>query len=167
VTDILARAQSASRTRAPFAMFDTSIQGVFYQTLVYLMYEGGPDAKLSAAAGFMVDMAWVKVHYFSDFIQQIHEIVNDPSVSITISDEKGRVVAAVGPPIGGGPTHVRTFQLVFADPALVADLARTERAPSWTARVGVAREGALAAASRGATRTLVLAGLASSRPSSA
>jgi signal transduction histidine kinase len=162
VAGILARAQSESRTHAPFTMFDASIDGVPYQTLLYLMYEGSrPDARLSAAAGFMVDMAWVKAHYFSDFIRQIHEIVNDPSLSIAISDEHGRTVSSVGPPLAGGPAHSRSFPLVFADPALVSDSdsLRAGNAPLWTARVGVAREEMLAAESRGSARTLALAGL--------
>ncbi|HEX4346493.1 MAG TPA: HAMP domain-containing sensor histidine kinase, partial [Vicinamibacterales bacterium] len=160
VSGILERAQQASRTHAPFALFETSIGGHPYQTLVYLTYEGSrPDAKLSAVAGFLVDMARVKAQYFSEFIQQVHDIVNDPSVNITISDERNHVVAAVGPESKGEAAHVRRFPLVFADPALLADLPRTDDVPSWTAQVAVTRTGALAAESRGAARTLALAGL--------
>ena len=160
VTGILERAQLASSTHAPFALFETAIDGVPYQTLLYLMYDGSrPDAKLSAVAGFLVDMARVKAQYFSDFIHQIHDIVNDPSVNITISDERDRVVASVGPDSGGAPAHVRRFPLVFADAALLTDLPHAVDLPTWTARVAVTRTGALAAESRGAARTLALAGL--------
>ena len=160
VSGILQRAQLASSTHAPFALFETAIDGVPYQTLLYLTYDGSrPDAKLAAVAGFLVDMARVKAEYFSDFIHQIHDIVNDPSVNITISDEHDRVVASVGPDSQGAPAYVRRFPLVFADAALLADLPHTADAPSWTARVAVTRTGALAAESRGAARTLALAGL--------
>jgi signal transduction histidine kinase len=159
VAGVLARAQSESRAHAPFAVFETQIDGVPYQALLYLMYDGSrPEAKLSAVAGFLVDMDWVKTNYFSDFIRQIHEIVNDPSLSITISDDQGRQVATVGPQPAASASHVRRFPVVFADPALVSDLAHTDEVPQWTARVGVAGEATLAAASRGTSRTIALAG---------
>jgi signal transduction histidine kinase len=160
VAGILTHARSASHTHAPFAIFETSIEGVPYQTLLYLMYDGSrPEARLSAVAGFMVDMAWVKTKYFSDFINQIHDIVNDPSLSITISDTQGRLVAAAGPLSDAPAPHVRQFPGVFADLALVEGLTHGEEVPLWTARVGVAGEAALAAANRGTSRTLAVAGL--------
>ena len=155
------RPVGVAHARTPFAIFETSIEGVPYQTLLYLMYDGSrPEARLSAVAGFMVDMAWVKTKYFSDFINQIHDIVNDPSLSITISDTQGRLVAAAGPLSDAPAPHVRQFPVVFADPALVEGLTHSDEVPPlWTARVGVAGEAALAAANRGTSRTLAVAGL--------
>ena len=59
VAGVLARAQSESRAHASFAVFETRIDGVPYQALLYLMYDGSrPEARLSAVAGFLVAMAW-------------------------------------------------------------------------------------------------------------
>ena len=155
---LVARAQAAGGTHAPFALFETAIEGIPYQAILYLTYDGThPNARLSAVAGYLVDMTRVKAEYFSDFVRQIHDIVSDPALGITISDEHGHVVAAVGPDTAG-PAHVRRFPLVFGDPALLADVAQPSAVPTWSARVAVAREGPIEAASQSAIRTLTLAG---------
>jgi len=155
---LLARAQSARRSR--FAIFETSVDGVRYQALAHLMYDGADaDARLSSVVGYTVNLAWVQAHYFIDFIRQIQGIIGDPSLSIEIVDSDAHVVAAVGPPVSGASAHARSFPLVFADQALLSDLAQRQRPADWTARVGVANEASRAAASRGAARTLALLGL--------
>jgi signal transduction histidine kinase len=156
------RSQSATASR--FAISQVSVGGVAYQALAHLMYEGpGATPRLSAAVGFMVDVNWVKAHYFSDVIRQIQRIIGDPTLSIEILDGDGQRVAAVGPPASGEPKHVRSFPLVFADAALLADVPSSRSLPLstalWTARVGVANEASLAAAGRGTARTLTLLGL--------
>jgi signal transduction histidine kinase len=157
-TILLARAQSVRGSR--FALFETSVNGVRYQSVAHLMYDGsGPGASLVSMVGFMVNLGWVQAHYFADFIRQIQEIIGDPTLSIEILNSDGHPVADVGPPMLTVPKHIRTFPLVFADQALFSDLPQRQRASDWTARVGVASEASLAAASRGAARTLTLLGL--------
>lgn len=153
----LARAQAARRSR--FAMFDITIDRIQYQAVAHLMYDGaGPRAKLLAVAGFLVSMDWVRTHYFKDFLEQIQGIIGDTSLSIEILDARQQRVAAVGPPADLMPAHARTFPLLFADPALLADLPKRQ-ASEWTARVGVASEASRLAASRSASRTMMLLGL--------
>jgi signal transduction histidine kinase len=123
------------------------------------MYDGaGPDAKLLAVAGFLVSMNWVRHHYFQDFVQQLQGIIGDTSLSIEILDGQNQQVAAVGPPAVGVTAHERRFPLLFADPALLA-VAQRRQASEWTTRFGVASEASRLAASRSASRTLVLLGL--------
>jgi len=98
-------------------------------------------------------------HYFGDFIRQVQGIIGDPTLSIEIRDAESRPIAVVGPPSTGSLQHTRAFGFAFADQALVAELPRRDRPVPWTARVGVGNEASLAAASQGATRTLVLLGL--------
>ena len=155
----LFRARSYAARRSQIVMFDSSVDGIGYQTIAHLMYDGGePDARLSSIVGYTVNLPWVRAHYFSDFISQIQNIIGDSSLGFDIVDSDGHVVAAVGPPIGGSQPHARSFPFVFADPALVSDLSPRRPNLEWTARVGVAREASRVAANRGAARTLALLG---------
>lgn len=160
LSGIVARARAEAADGLRFGLDNVEIGGVRYQTVSQLLYEGeGSQTRLSAAVGFMVDLDWVQQHYFGDFIRQIQGIIGDPTLSIEIRDNAGQPVAAVGSTSQGTLQHSRTFAFAFADQALVAQLPRRDRPHPWTARVGVGNEASLAAASQGATRTLVLLGL--------
>lgn len=158
--DLVARARGESANGLRFALAEVEVGGVRYQTVAQLMYEGeGSQARLSAVVGFLVDLAWVREHYFDDFIRQIQGIIGDPTLSIEIRSAEDAVIAIVGPPASGGPQHRRSFGFAFADQALLAELPRSRRPQPWTARVSVGNEANLVAATQGATRTLLLLGL--------
>lgn len=153
-----ARAEAASGLR--FDLREMTIAGTRYQAVSQLMYEGaGNQTRLAAIVGFLVDVDWVRQHYFGDFIRQIQGIIGDPSLSLEVRDADEAVVAAVGPPTGDAFQHARAFGFAFADQALLAELPRGARPRPWTARVSVSNEASLDAASQGAARTLVLLAL--------
>jgi signal transduction histidine kinase len=153
VVDI-ARARATRRLR--FLVYPATIDGVPYQVVAHLMYDGtGPTARLLAIAAFLVNVHWVRAHYFTDFLTQMQGIIGDTSLSIDIVSENGDVVAAVGPHVASEPGHVRQFPLLFADTALLSQTPR-QSAPLWKARVGIAAEASRVAATRSAARTLAL-----------
>ncbi|HUR36048.1 MAG TPA: HAMP domain-containing sensor histidine kinase [Vicinamibacterales bacterium] len=153
-----ARAEAAEGLR--FGLEEVDLGGVRYQAVSQRLYEGeASQTRLSAIIGFLVDLDWAQRHYFSDFIRQIQSIIGDPTLSIEIRNADAQPVAVVGPPSSGALQHARAFNFVFADQAVLAQLPRRERPQPWSARVGVGNEASLAAASQGATRTLVLLGL--------
>jgi len=157
---VVSRARSEAAEGIRFGLNNTNIDGVGYQAVSQLLYEGeGGGTRLSAIVGFLVDLDWVQQHYFDDFIRQVQGIIGDPTLSIEIRDAESRPIAVVGPPLTGTLQHTRSFGFAFADQALVAELPRRDRPLPWTARVGVGNEASLAAASQGAARTLVLLGL--------
>jgi signal transduction histidine kinase len=154
----LAREDAAEGLR--FSLRQVRIGGVEYQSVAQLMYEGeGGQTRLAAIVGFLVDLDWVRRHYFADFIRQIQGIIGDSTLSIEIRNVTGEAIATVGPPFTGALQHTRSFAFAFADQALLAELPRGARPQPWTARVGVVNEASLTAASQGATRTMVLLGL--------
>jgi signal transduction histidine kinase len=158
--DLVVRARAVAANGLRFDLQEITIEGVRYQAVAQLMYEGeGDHARVAAVVGFLVDLDWVERHYFADFIRQIQGIIGDPTLSIEILNADAAPVAAVGPPSTGALQHTRSFGFAFADQALVAELPRAQRPRPWTARVGIGNEASLAAASEGATRTLVLLGL--------
>lgn len=161
-TVLLARAQGRLGVR--FTLFDVSIEGVRYQVIAHLLYDGvGETATLKSAVGFLVNLEWVERHYFSDVLTQVQQIIDDASLSLQVVDNTGAIVASVGPPVAEGTTaarstHARHFPLAFAEQAL-ADTPQRFRDPTWLTRVGVAHESTRLAATRGGTRTLLLLGL--------
>jgi signal transduction histidine kinase len=158
--DVLARARAGAVDGLRFGLQEVEIGGLKYQAVQQLMYEGeGFQPHLAAVVGFLVDLDWAQQHYFADFIHQIQSIIGDPTLSIEIRNAEADPVAVVGPRSFGTLQHTRSFGFAFADQALLAELPRAERPRPWTARVGVGNEASLAAASQGATRTLVLLGL--------
>ncbi len=158
--ELVGRARGQAALGLRFALQEVEVGGVHYQSVSQLMYEGeGSQARLSAVVGFLVDIDWVRQHYFGEFIRQIQGIIGDPTLSIEVRSAEGAPIAVVGPPPIGGLQHTRTFAFAFAEQTLLADLPRAQRPQPWTVRVGVGNEASLVAATQGATRTLVLLGL--------
>ena len=158
----LANLATLIRARAPrgsrFAVFDDLVDGTPYQVVVHLMFDGlGPDARLLAAAGFLVNVRWVQEHYFADFLRQMQSIIGDTSLSIDVVDPAGALVAAVGPATTPA-AYARAFPLIFADRALLSELPG-RRDALWSARVGVTSEASRVAATRSASRTIALLGI--------
>lgn len=156
-TVLLARAQGRLGVR--FTLFDVSIEGLRYQVVAHLLYDGvGERATLKSAVGFLVDLEWVQRHYFRDFLSQMQQVIDDPSMSLEIVDNTNAVVASAGPAMGGAAGRVRHFPLAFAEQAL-SDVPQRLREANWMTRVGVAGETTLSAAARGAARTQLLLGI--------
>ncbi len=160
LAEVVAHARTDAAAGLRFSLRQVRIGGIDYQSVAQLLYEGeGGQTRLAAVVGFLVDLDWVRQHYFADFIRQIQGIIGDPTLSIEILDAGGAQVASVGPPFNGALQHTRSFGFAFADQALLAEIPRGARPQPWTARVGVVNEASLTAASQGATRTMILLGL--------
>jgi len=148
-----ARAQAPSGAR--FVTFEHAIGDVRHQTVAHLLYSGEVGIRLFATVGFTVNLDWVRRHYFNDFIRDMRDIIEDPALEIEIVDDSGRTVAASTDGLKPGAPS-RAFPLLFADAVVVTRARSAERVPEWSVRVSVGDDAALAAASRGATRTLAL-----------
>jgi signal transduction histidine kinase len=162
VSALTETARSKAAAGPPYAVFDSEVAGVRYQTVVHFLYDGAPP-RLFGLVGFTVNLPWVRDHYFGELITQIERVSGgQDAIGLEILDHDRRVVAATGPVSSGGPTYTRTFPLVFADRALLSSLPRPQRvAREWMSRITVANDPSLLAAGRGAARTLVLLALAS------
>jgi signal transduction histidine kinase len=153
-------AEDAKRGRR-FSIFEMIVDGVPYQIVARLRYRDALREALEAVFGFTVNLPWVREHYFPELTRQVTRIGNtgaEPGVSVV--DERGQSVAGPTETVGR-PATSRAFPVMFFDPLLVAldppsDLSRQQ----WTVQVDVAHDPTLAAAIRGANRTLALAALA-------
>jgi signal transduction histidine kinase len=144
-----------------FAIFGLFTDEAEYQIVVHLRYHGAFRDHLDDMFGFMVNMAWARQHYFQELTSQVARTGGTASgLALSVVDAKGVRVASTQSGAWVGQA-TRPFPLTFFDPLLLAvaqpnDLARQQ----WTVQVGGADDPALAAAIRGADRTLVIAAVA-------
>jgi signal transduction histidine kinase len=157
--ELVERTRALGRSGRRFGAFETSFAGVPYQGVVHLLYHTTGERRLFGAVGFMVNLTWVRDEYFDEILRQISAIGGvEETISLTVSDEAGRLVATTRPGAASSDVlHARPFPLSFVDPDLVIDLdANTLHSREWTASVSAADDRTVAAAVRGSTRTLWL-----------
>jgi two-component system phosphate regulon sensor histidine kinase PhoR len=160
IAAIRERIEADVAQRRRYSVFDTSIEGVQYQVVALLAYEGGTRERLERVFGSAVNLEWVREHYFNDILEQVAQIAGNASAtSYAVLDERGRRVAGTLDPSAQEATATRAFPLLFFDPTLIAvdppaDL--TQR--SWTVATSAAGDPTFVLAARGARRSLVVVG---------
>jgi CheY-like chemotaxis protein len=78
---------------------------------------------LQAIVGFMVNLDWVRQHYFQELVARVVRIQggNDASVGLAVVDAHSvPVVGTLSANVSNAPSSSRTFSLLFFDPVLVA-----------------------------------------------
>lgn len=159
-TALLERISGDAMRSRSVALFDLTYAGSRYQVAAQLAYDDRQQDDLSAAFGFMVDLAWTRSHYFPELVQQVQGMEGlQGGLTFLLHDEQQRVV--VGPGTAVGVNRQRAFPLLFFDPVFIvpdppADLAQT----TWTAEAVVTTDPVLSAANRGARQTLLVTLLA-------
>ena len=154
------RIESDVAERRRYSVFDTSIEGIPYQVVALLVYDGVTRERLDRVFGVAVNLDWARDHYFSDILQQVVQIAGSGSAtSFALIDERGRRIAGTLAPGSRDTIATRDFPVLFFDPTLVAvnppsDL--TQR--SWTIATSSAGDPTFVLAARGAQRSLVVVG---------
>jgi signal transduction histidine kinase len=159
VTRVMQDAWQARR----FSIFQLEVNGAPYQVIALLSYHDRLGERPAGAVGFMVNMTWVRQHYFSEIAEQVAQIEGrDTGIQFVVLDDHGAAVVARGVKASalesGAPQGRRTFPVAFFDPLGVAmdpppDLA----IPSWTAVASTVHDPTLGVAERSARRTLIVA----------
>jgi signal transduction histidine kinase len=154
-------ASDASHGRR-FSTFQMQLGGVAYQVIARLMFQDPFRERVDGVFGFIVNMPWVRGHYFPELTNQVARMGGAASgLALSIVDARGAAVAATESVAVPGPMSRRTFPVVFFDPLLVAPEPATDMpTEQWTVRVSAAADPTLAAAIQGADRTLIIAALA-------
>jgi signal transduction histidine kinase len=143
-----------------FSAFTLRIGVDEYQVASTITYDDARRERTVSILGYIVNLRWAREHYFGELTSQVAAIESgDRSVRFAIVDDNRRPVT--GTPIASpsdAPSAVRTFPVAFFDPAAVA----VDPPPDlglvwWTAEATTRDEPTLAAAERGARRTLAIA----------
>lgn len=157
---LLARLDRDTQQGRRFTAFSTGIGGSEYQVAASIVYADATHARPVAVFGYLVNMTWVRAHYFTDLAAQVTSIESgDRSVRFSIIDSTGATV--VGTPIAaaaGTPVETRLFPVAFFDPEAVAVDPPADLGLTWWTAVATAEDDpTLAAAERGARRTFAIA----------
>jgi signal transduction histidine kinase len=141
-----------------FSVFDVRLQDVNYQVVVRLQYADEAHDRLEGILGFMVNLDWVRSHYFQELTEQVGRIRGVANgVRLTISDRTGAVMAGLPVEETDGPFSTREFPLLFFDPGLIElDKPADVKRPLLIARAAVSDDRGLIAARQGARTTLLL-----------
>jgi signal transduction histidine kinase len=155
---LIDRVMKDGREGRRFSVFDLKAD-MPYQVVAFVSYADALRERPTSVLGFMVNLEWARQHYFADLVAQVARIEgSDHAIQFSLIDERGTAVVGGEADRGGAPARRETFPLAFFDPLIVAvDPPADLRIASWTAVASAARDPTLAAAERGARRTLGVA----------
>jgi signal transduction histidine kinase len=141
-----------------FSVFDLNA-GAPYQVVALVSYADPLRERPAGVLGFMVNLEWAREHYFADLVAQVARIEgSDHAIQFSLVDEAGRIAVGAAADQGAPPARRQSFPMAFFDPLIVAvDPPGDLRVASWTAVADAGHDPTLAAAERGARRTLGVA----------
>jgi signal transduction histidine kinase len=157
---LLTRITADARTGRRYSAFDVALGECRCQVVSLLSYDNAYRQRLKGVFGFIVDLGWVRDHYFAELAKQVTRIGADSGgLQLTLADGAG--VAVFGAPASGlGVVGHRRFPLLFFDRRLVAvDWPDDLNHESWSAYATIAGDPAVVAANQGARRILAIAAL--------
>jgi two-component system phosphate regulon sensor histidine kinase PhoR len=158
LTGLVAAVRKQATAASPFFMIESSIEGTPYQAVAQAFFESSPPHHLLGFMAFTVNMPWVRAQYFDPLVKQMEKIGGSPGgLSISVSDDEGRMVTSSPvEPDGAGDLHT-VFPLLFINPALVKSTpSRPTQVREWTVHVRPLPDQALLATLQGARRMFFL-----------
>ncbi len=150
-------AGDAARHRR-FSIANLRIGGVRYQAVMLITYGDPYREHVAGAFGFLVNLDWVRQHYFQDLTAQVGRIAGiSHGIALAVYDEQGGVVVPASRAAGDGIVSPRAFQVAFYDPIVAGIDPTAETGRDWRAEASVSEEPSLIAAAAGARGALGLA----------
>jgi signal transduction histidine kinase len=149
--------QSVSRGRG-FAAFEITNRNTTYQVVAQITYRDAFHEDVLQTVGFIVNLEWVRSHYFNELTEQVSAIGGGPAagMKISVSDPQGHPVAGAAPASDTTLTVRRPFMLFFFDPLTVVPDPPMSGDHRWEVKVTTAGDATLEEAVSGANRTLLI-----------
>lgn len=146
------------RTRR-YSTFELALGGVTYQVVAHLFYRDPFRERLDRVAGFMVNLGWVRQHYFPAMTDEVARI--GPGAPLAIVDDRGVPVAGQVGADAAQPVVRRWFPLAFFDPLEAGgDAGPDSPGRSWAIQIDPGDDPELARAASEARRGWLMTGLA-------
>ena len=136
----LVSAIRGENTREQFVLHEPTIAGRRYQAVVSLFFDSSGDTEPAAAAGFLVDLDWVRREYFAGLLRQLESVIGDEDVSFSILDDRATPVARSSTKDSSAIVIDRHFPLAFFDRGLLAAQPAPGTIPQWTVRTSATRD---------------------------
>jgi signal transduction histidine kinase len=157
---LLAQIEADAARGRSFSVFEAAMAGVPYQVVARLFFSDRLLQDFDGAFGFMVNLAWVRDHYFDDLAQTAAASGTlRRDVVLAIKDPKGQRVTRTQPSSAStdAPGAARSFPLFFFNPLLIAaDPAPRLNKELWTAEAVLRSDSWFAAATDAASQLLLL-----------
>lgn len=154
---LLERVSRDAAGGARYSVFDVSVDEHPYQAVFLISYRDAYREQVTDVFGFLVNLTWVRDHYFADLSTQVARMAGG-GVTLGVADEHGARVLGAAAAGRADARGERTFPLQFFDPTLVAARLPPDLAlRAWTATASISGDPTLQAANEGARQTLLIA----------
>jgi two-component system phosphate regulon sensor histidine kinase PhoR len=149
--------QSVSRGRR-LAAFEVTNGNITYQVVAQITYRDAFHEDVLQTVGFIVNLEWVRTHYFSELTEEVSALGGGPKtdMKLSVSDSKGQRVAGGVSPSNAALTVRRPFALYFFDPLTVVPDPPLTGDHRWEVSVITTGDKTLEEAVNGANRTLLI-----------
>jgi signal transduction histidine kinase len=99
------------------SFFESTLNGTRCQVIAQLGYADIYRQQLLTVVGFVVNLDWIRDHYFSELTQQVWNIGHgaETGLAMQITDAGGRVVAGHPSELSGPLSFRRSFDLLFVE----------------------------------------------------
>ena len=109
---LFARISQDIERRGQYSTFEIGINGQLYQTIARIIYQDRTRERVQSAVGFIVDLNWVRQHYFSSIAEQVMRIAQaGDGMNYTIVDEEKHAIVGVDQPFPASSS--RQFPVFF------------------------------------------------------
>ncbi len=157
-TSLIERASRDAIHQRRFSLFDLRVGSHTYQVVSRLSYIETERGHLRSIAGFMVNLNWVREHYFGEIAQQVSRITRADS-ALTFSLTQAAYLE--GPHRSDSIAGTRTLVMAFFDPLVVAiDKPPDLTLEQWTITAHAASDEMLDSARVGTRQTLFITAMA-------
>jgi len=149
--------QNVTRGRR-FAAFEITNRNISYQVVAQITYRDAFHEDVLQTVGFIVNLEWVRAHYFSELTQQVSALGGGPKaeMKLSVSDAQDQRVTGGVPPSDAAVTVRRPFALFFFDPLTVVPDPPLSGSHRWEVSVITTGDDTLDEAVNGANRTLLI-----------
>jgi signal transduction histidine kinase len=141
------------------SFFESTLKGTRSQVIAQLVYSDNYREHLSSVVGFIVNLDWIRQHYFSDLTQQVWNIGHgtETGLAMQITDASGALVAGNPGDLSGSLSHRRTFDLLFVESQSALPVSRHFTPETWSVVVSGAGSTLLLRDAEAARRVLAFA----------
>jgi signal transduction histidine kinase len=141
-----------------YSAFELPIDGMPYQAVAIAFYHDSAHERLDRVMGFIVNVRWVRDHYFSELITQTAQLAaRSTNIDFLLRDEHGAVVARGGETSRYPGSANQQLYPTFYDPALAAFAVPADAtSPLWTLTVSAGGDEFVVASIRSSRQAVVL-----------
>jgi len=162
-TEVLGKIAADASRGKDLSFFESTLKGTRSQVIAQLVYSDNYREHLSSVVGFIVNLDWIRQHYFSDLTQQVWNIGHgtETGLAMQITDASGALVAGNPGDLSGSLSHRRTFDLLFVESQSAFPVSSHFTPETWSVVVSGAGSTLLLRDAEAASRVLAFAAFSS------